>query len=257
MPPPDSKGVGDRSAFRAPGPRVDRSVVPPHGPPAPSAVRPPNDSTSAPLPPRQPARHLRHRAGFAPAAAIPTTSTHVRTGTRLGANTGGRLPVRPDKVDERTGQVLDRWSPQTSGARNRRADAMWIQLREVGDEGSDGLEALQHILRIGLQFTVPADLHDVFSHHEKAAQEAYIVESYPGGIGVVKSAYEHWQTVVETGKKIAVECSCSSGCPHCILPTRTPDGFDKREGIRLAQEMLEQGRQPAGSMYHEGMWKPL
>lgn len=161
------------------------------------------------------------------------------------------------KVDERTGQVLDRWSPQTSGAQNRRADAMWVQLPGVGDEGSDGLEALQHILRIGLQFTIPADLHDVFSHHAKAEQEAYIVESYPGGIGVVKSAYEQWQTVVETGKGIAVECSCSSGCPHCILPARTPDGFDKQEGIRLAQRMLEQGAQPAGSVYHEGMWTPL
>ena len=143
------------------------------------------------------------------------------------------------KVDERTGQVLDQWSPQTSGAQNKRADAMWIQLRAIGDQGNDGLEALQHILRVGLQFTIPADLHDVFSHHAKAAHEAYIVESYPGGIGVVKSAYGQWQKVVATGKRIAEECRCRSGCPHCILPARTPDGFDKREGIRLSERMLQ------------------
>lgn len=161
------------------------------------------------------------------------------------------------KIDERTGQELDRWSPQTSGAQNKRADATWVQIREIGDDERDGLEALQHILRVGLQFTIPADLHDVFSHHAKAENEAYIVESYPGGIGVVKSAYEQWQKVVETGRRIATECACERGCPCCILPTRTPDGFDKREGIRLAKRMLEQGKQPAENEYHGGMWKPF
>lgn len=125
------------------------------------------------------------------------------------------------------------------------------------DDGRYGLEALQHILRVGLQFTIPADLHDVFSHHAKAEHEAYIVESYPGGIGVVKSAYEQWQKVVETGRRIATESACKSGCPRCILPTRTLDGFDKREGIRLAKRMLEQGNQPAENEYREGMWRPF
>lgn len=161
------------------------------------------------------------------------------------------------KVDERTGQVLDQWSPQASGAQNKRAEAMWFQLREIGDEGNDGLEALQHILRIGLLFAIPADVHDVFPHHAKAAHEAYIVESYPGGIGVVKSAYENWMRVVETGKKIAEACRCRSGCPHCILPARTPDGFDKRTGIRLAVRMLEAGKGPPRSEYDGGMWRPL
>ena len=161
------------------------------------------------------------------------------------------------KVDERNGQVLDQWSPETSGAQNRRADAMWVQVREIGDRGRDGLEALQHILRVGLQFTIPADLHDVFSHHAKAAHEAYIVESYPGGIGVVKIAYQQWQKVVEIGKKIAERCSCSSGCPQCILPARTPDGFDKREGVRLANRMLQQGEQQEKCEYYQGMWRPL
>ncbi len=128
MPAPGSKGVGDRSAFRAAGPRVDRSVLPPHVPPAPSAVRPPNDSTSAPLPPRQSARHLRHRAGFAPAAAIPPPGAGPESfaGSVLDATTpahrrkprgvkSDKKPLEPPQTVEerrlRGGKYLDPRSP--------------------------------------------------------------------------------------------------------------------------------------------------
>ena len=121
------------------------------------------------------------------------------------------------EVNERTGDVLAQWTPESNSAQFTNAHAFWVQERRPSGVSAAAINAFQQLLRVGALFSVPLDAHDIFPHAVAKEQKAYVVESYPGGIGIAKKILERSRSVLRVGVDIAVACECAAGCPNCIV----------------------------------------
>ena len=70
--------------------------------------------------------------------------------------------------------------------------AFWIDAPR-NEIGVDGIGAIEHMIRVGAMFVIPADRFDT-STYSKTGDElsAYCYENYPGGIGVAKKLFDVW-----------------------------------------------------------------
>ena len=127
------------------------------------------------------------------------------------------------------------------------------------DIEDDGLLAFEQLLRVGTIFTIPVDSHDTTTHLDKRDKQIYLIESHPGGIGIVKKAFEKWHEILKTSIGIARACRCRKGCPNCIIPPRLYDeDLDKVKGIDLAERIIEAtASQPAERMASNGLWEKI
>ena len=160
------------------------------------------------------------------------------------------------EVNDRTGEVLTQWAPQSNSAQFSNAHAFWIQEQRPTDVSAAAINAFQQLIRIGALFTVPLDAHDIFPHAVAKEQKAYIVESYPGGIGIAKKVLERWRGVLEVGAKIAAACDCSAGCPNCIVPPRATDDMDKIGALAFAKKVLDATERKPNGVFRDGLWMP-
>lgn len=95
------------------------------------------------------------------------------------------------------------------------------------------------------------------THAVVSEQTAYIVESYPGGIGIASKALERWRNILKVGIRVADACKCSRGCPNCIVPPRSREELDKVAGIALAHSLLDAAEAPHDFNFaHGGLWEP-
>ena len=158
------------------------------------------------------------------------------------------------EVNERTGEVLDQWTPQSNSAQFKNAHAFWVQEQCRTDVSAAAINAFQQLLRVGALFSVPLDAHDIFPHAVAKEQKAYVVESYPGGIGIAKKLLERWRSVLRIGVKIAAACTCSAGCPNCIVPPRATDDMDKVGAVEFAEALLDATGDEANGEFRGGLW---
>ena len=161
------------------------------------------------------------------------------------------------EVNERTGEVLQQWTPQSNSAQFRNAHAFWVQEQRPSDVPAEAINAFQQLLRIGALFSVPLDAHDIFPHAVAKEQKAYLVESYPGGIGIAKKILERWRSVLRVGVDIAAACSCATGCPNCIVPPRSTDDMDKLGAMEFAETLLKATQDKANGVFRGGLWEPI
>ncbi len=120
--------------------------------------------------------------------------------------------------------------------------SVWINI-PPSQQATDGIGALEHLIRVGAMFVIPADHFDT-STYSKVGNEpvAYYYENYPGGIGVAKKLFEVWPNALRKGIEIAENCACRRGCQNCIEPAKSYNisnaNIDKRSGIELARRIL-------------------
>ena len=185
----------------------------------------------------------------------------VGAGTEVNAFYGKVLITESlnsvQEVNERTGEVLDQWTPQIHSAQFSNAHAFWVQEQHPTDVSSAAINAFQQLLRVGALFSVPLDAHDIFPHAVAKEQKAYIVESYPGGIGIANKLLERWRSVLRVGVNIATACSCSVGCPNCIVPPRATDDMDKVGAVKFAEALLDATDNEASGEFRGGLWAPV
>ena len=160
-----------------------------------------------------------------------------------------------EEVDDRTGEVRARWEPQHNSAKFGNAHAYWIRQETQTREADVGILALQHLLRLGAVFSMPLDAHDIFPHAVVRDRKAYIVETYPGGIGVARKALECWRDILKTGIGVAESCGCEKGCPNCIVPPRSREKLDKGAGIVLARCLLAATKNPHDFEFKDNFWQ--
>ena len=161
------------------------------------------------------------------------------------------------EVNERTGEVLDQWTPQSNSAQFSNAHAFWVQEQRPTDVSAAAINAFQQLLRVGALFSVPLDAHDIFPHAVAKEQKAYVVESYPGGIGIAKKLLQRWRSVLRIGVDIAASCTCSAGCPNCIVPPRATDDMDKVGAVEFAEALLNATSDDANGEFRGGLWVPV
>ena len=159
-----------------------------------------------------------------------------------------------NEIEERSGEVQRSWTPHHNSANFNDAHAYWIRVKKNSREIIDGVSALQHLLRVGATFKIPLDAHDIFPHTVPNDRKAYIVESYPGGIGIARKALDSWREILEVGVNVAEACNCRKGCPNCIVPPRSRDELDKRAGILLSHSLLENTSNPPSFLYSDSLW---
>jgi DEAD/DEAH box helicase domain-containing protein len=165
-------------------------------------------------------------------------------------------------VDERTGEPRELHQTNDAYYQNN-LHAFWINV-PPGEGTTDGIGALEHIIRVGGMFVIPADRFDT-STYSKIGDEptAFYYENYSGGIGVSKKLFNVWQDVLKKGIEIAENCECRSGCQNCIEPAKnyntvnTDDKIDKRDGIALARHILEAVRRVPDRRFQDGMMIPV
>lgn len=160
------------------------------------------------------------------------------------------------EVDDRTAEVLREWTPGVNNATFRHAHAFSLQQQGSSDVSPEAMNAFQHLLRVGALFSVPLDAHDIFPHAAIGERKAYVIESYPGGIGIAKKILERWREVLETGAGVAEKCKCASGCPNCIVPPRKTDDIDKVGALEFAARMLEATSGESTHFFENGLWVP-
>ena len=166
------------------------------------------------------------------------------------------------EMDERTDTERDRWTPSSNQARFDRAHALRISLpangtdEEIPAAEGIGVATCQHLLRVGALFSIPIDTHDVFTHADVGSRSIFLVESYPGGIGIARKALEIWRGMLDVGIGVAKRCRCPKGCPNCISPPRSRD-LDKEAGIEFAVRLLSGSTSEHTHEFRMGLWEPI
>ena len=163
-------------------------------------------------------------------------------------------------VDERSGEVIRAGGDDDALFLNNH-HSFWIDV-PPGTIAAEGIGAVEHMIRVGTMFVIPADRFDT-STYSKASGElaAYCYENYPGGIGVAKKLFSVWDSALEKGVEIARSCRCSKGCQNCIEPAKSWDisnaNIDKAKGLELAEELLSAVRNgPDRKLQDDGLMGP-
>ena len=158
-------------------------------------------------------------------------------------------------VEESTGEVRAEGGSSEAHFMNN-LHSFWINVPQ-GELSDAGIGAVEHMLRVGAMFVIPADRFDT-STYSKMGNEptSYYYENYSGGIGVAKKLFEKWRTALEEGIKVAASCSCRLGCQNCIEPAKSWDisnaVIDKIRGIELANQLLDATRDGPDSVFRNG-----
>ncbi len=130
-----------------------------------------------------------------------------------------------------------------------------------GDAFLGGVGALEHLIRVGAMFVIPADRFDAstYSTVGKGSEEAptaYYYENHPGGIGIAKKLFKEWPTALQKGIEIAENCKCLKGCQNCIVPPKSHSigaDIDKTKGIPLAKALLAAAKNGPTHTFKNGM----
>ena len=145
-------------------------------------------------------------------------------------------------IDERNNEEIDSGSTRLSIYLNN-LHAFWVYM-PPGESANAGIGGLEHIIRVGAMFVIPADRFDTTTYSNPGEEPiASYYENYESGIGIAKKLYAVLPDVLNKGIDIAEKCGCKSGCPNCIQPAKSygisnPD-IDKIRGIELARNLLD------------------
>ena len=158
-------------------------------------------------------------------------------------------------VDEHTGETRES-RPASEAHYQNNLHGFWIRV-PPSECATKGIGALEHMIRVGAMFVIPADRFDT-STYSKTSDEpfAYYYENYASGIGVAKKLFTVLPNVLEKGIKIAENCGCQLGCQNCIEPAKSYDisnaNIDKIRGIELATDILEAIERGPDHKYRNG-----
>ena len=163
-------------------------------------------------------------------------------------------------VDERSAEVI-RAGGDNDALFLKSLHSFWIDVPQ-STTAVDGIGALEHMIRVGTMFTIPADRFDTTTYSRVGSElAAYCYENYPGGIGVAKKLFNVWDVALKKGVEIAEKCSCLSGCQNCIEPAKSWNisnaNIDKAKGLELAEELLSAVRNGPDRKFQDGLMIPL
>ena len=145
-------------------------------------------------------------------------------------------------IDERTDEEIDSGSTGQSKYLNN-LHGFWVYIPK-GEDANEGIGGLEHLIRVGAMFVIPADRFDTTTYSTAGDEPvASYYENYASGIGIAKKLYAVLPDVLKKGIDIADKCKCRSGCQNCIEPAKSYDvsnaDIDKKRGIELARNLLD------------------
>ena len=165
-------------------------------------------------------------------------------------------------IDERTGELKGTGGTDTAHYENN-LHSFLLNVPHVYPSESGAVGALEHLLRVGAMFVIPADRFDTstFSKPSEDPAAIFYYENYSGSIGVAKKLAEVWPRALEKGIEVAEKCACRHGCPNCIEPAKSYDisnaNIDKVAGISLARYVLEIASNDPDTVFRNGQLVPV
>lgn len=164
-------------------------------------------------------------------------------------------------VNERTEEVLS--IENSSASYNLYNHHAFSIILPDGDASIEGVGAIEHMIRVGAMFVIPADRFDA-STYSKAGKDdptAYYYENHPGGIGIARKLFEVWPAALQKGMEIAENCECRSSCQNCIEPAKSYNisnaKIDKNKGIQLAEALLAAEKNGPTQKLENGSFQPV
>ena len=163
-------------------------------------------------------------------------------------------------VNERTGEEKEAQSAAGAYTFNNR-HAFWVDLPS-SERTNEGIGALEHIIRVGAMFIIPADRFDTSTYSRTGDKPvASYYENYAGGVGVAKKLFKILPNVLAKGIEIAEKCKCPSGCQNCIVPAKSYDisntDINKTRGIELARDLLKAMEKGPDKKFRDGLLVPV
>lgn len=155
---------------------------------------------------------------------------------------GYTLDFRGYKMKDESGRLMSE-DGDREFHNERNLHGFTINFPPSGSVSTAGIGALEHMIRVGAMFVIPADPFDTSTYSEIGnVPVVYYYENYPNGIGLAKKLFDVWKTALKKGVEIADSCNCSRGCPNCIVPAKSYNisntDIDKNHGFRLAETLF-------------------
>lgn len=91
-----------------------------------------------------------------------------------------------------------------------------------GWDPPEAVKGLEHVLLSLAPVVVACDPYDLDATSD--ASTLYLYDSFGGGIGITRVAFERLAEIVAYGERLICSCACDAGCPSCVLLSRRPDG---------------------------------
>ena len=163
-------------------------------------------------------------------------------------------------VDEHTGEELQT-HPGGGAYTFDNRHAFWVNI-SPSECANEGIGALEHIIRVGAMFVIPADRFDTSTYSKTGDKPfASYYENYSSGIGIAKKLFTILSDVLEKGIDIAENCDCRYGCQNCIEPAKSYDisntEINKIRGIELAIDFLEAMDGDPDQEFRNGLLYPV
>jgi DEAD/DEAH box helicase domain-containing protein len=54
------------------------------------------------------------------------------------------------------------------------------------------------------------------AHPQTAGPTIFIHDGHPGGVGITRLAFAHFEELVNDAHRLISECGCADGCPSCV-----------------------------------------
>ncbi|MBC7288628.1 MAG: DUF1998 domain-containing protein [Armatimonadetes bacterium] len=138
-------------------------------------------------------------------------------------------------------------------------EALWIRLGEAqlkalfqaGHDILGSIHALEHATIAVLPLFALCDPRDVggasyLAHPDVGGPVVFVYDGYPGGVGIVRAAFERIGEIMQAAAEMIRACPCAEGCPSCVQSPSCGDAnepLDKLGAALLAELLAENWRE--------------
>jgi DEAD/DEAH box helicase domain-containing protein len=130
--------------------------------------------------------------------------------------------------------------------------AMWFELDGGTLQGFPlelllgSLHAVEHAQIAVLPLLAMCDRWDIGglstnAHPQTAAPTIFIHDGHPGGVGITRIAFAHFEELVADAHRLIAECPCRDGCPSCVQSPKCGnlnEPLSKHGAAELLERML-------------------
>lgn len=131
-------------------------------------------------------------------------------------------------------------------------EALWFELDAGVLDGFPpelllgSLHATEHAQIAVLPLLAMCDRWDIGglstnAHPQTGGPTIFIHDGHPGGVGITRLAFAHFEELVSDAFRLISECRCSDGCPSCVQSPKCGnlnDPLSKTGAVELLRRML-------------------
>lgn len=124
-----------------------------------------------------------------------------------------------------------------------RTESVWVSFKDLPHGSLDGgFHALEHLL-IGVSpLLAMCDRWDLGGVYNTVSKELFLYDGFPGGIGISRRLFQHYNTLAEKALEVVSRCSCETGCPKCVMSPKcgsNNEPLSKSSATTILQSLIQ------------------